>query len=145
MAIDAVSWIRIYEEPGTSEVAAEFRELEAALCHPPKEGAKMIRNGDVLYVGRNGGWIRPHLAGGAVPSDGLRDVRMRITEETNAAVEGVMSALRLKSKSEAVVLSIQTMAIVAKAVRAGKVIVIEGADGETREALVLKGVKGRPS
>lgn len=145
MASEAVSWIRIYEGPGASEVSAEFRDLDDALYHPAREGAEMIRNGDVLYVGRNGGWVRPHLADGAAPADGIRNVRMRVPEETNATIEEVMRALGLKNKTDAVVQSVRAMAVIAKAVRAGKMVVIEGADGETREALVLEGINGEPS
>lgn len=138
-------WIRVYESPGTSEVSAEFRDLDDALCHPAREGAEMIRDGDVLYVGRNGGWVRPHLADGAAPADGVRNVRMRVSEETNATIEEVMRALGLKNKTEAVVQSVRAMAVIAKAVKAGKMIVLETADGKVREALVLEGINGRPS
>lgn len=48
--------IGIYENPETSEVAAEFKTAFEVLKYPARLGAQAIRNGTVLLEERDGRW-----------------------------------------------------------------------------------------
>lgn len=49
--------VRVYEDPGTSEIAAEFLFPREALAHLPKPGAEVIQNGTVLFREKGGRWV----------------------------------------------------------------------------------------
>jgi hypothetical protein len=50
-------WIHIYENPETSEVAAEFTTLLEARGHHPKSGAEIICNGTILATVKSFKWV----------------------------------------------------------------------------------------